>query len=869
VGLSSCLALIVSTGVAVLAPNLAGARPLGAQESVPPPSNTSPPVISGATQDGQPLSTTTGAWTTGAPPLTFTYRWERCTSSGDSCSSIAATNSSYTATAVDVGHEITVVVKATDSLGQSTPATAAAVGPISAPAPPSNTTPPTISGTPQDGQVMTVSTGSWASPDNLTYRYQWQRCGSTGTGCSNISAAQGASYTPLAADVAHQLTAVVSATDRERQTTPAAATPRGPVTAPPPPSNTALPQISGTTMDGASLTATTGSWSSPDPLTYRYQWKRCDSTGANCVAIVSSNSTYRLTALDVGHQVMCVVTATDREKQTATAAVTPVGPIAGPPPPSNSRVPSIAGVAQVGQALLVSDGSWSSPDALKYAYQWERCDSSGAGCAPVPKQTSGAYVLSTADLGDDMAVAVTATDSSHQTATATAAAIGPVSPQQPVTGIQKIQHVVIIMQENRSFDSYFGTYPGADGIPTGVCLPDPYNGGCRPLFHDTADHNQGGPHGAGPAIADIDGGKMDGFVAQAEIKRNCTPSTLGCRPCTTSSESACLDSVGYHNGADIPNYWTYASDYVLQDHMFEPNASWSQPQHLYMVSEWSALCTNYIDPFSCTNALDSPNSVGGLPELDQTQLYAWTDITYLLHQAGVSWGYYVDPGTQPDCDNANAMTCAPVQQAAGNPSIYWNPLPHFTDVHQDGQLGNVQPLNNFYAAASAGNLPAVSWIVPNNTVSEHPASRVSAGQTYVTGLINAVMQSSDWNSTAIFLSWDDWGGFYDHYDPPSVDQNGYGLRVPGLVISPYAKQGYIDHQVLSHDAYVKFIEDDFLGGMRLDPATDGRPDPRPDVRENASALGDLASDFNFAQSPQPPVILPVCPQTDLTPKPTC
>ena len=125
------------------------------------------------------------------------------------------------------------------------------------------------------------------------------------------------------------------------------------------------------------------------------------------------------------------------------------------------------------------------------------------------------------------------------------------------------------------------------------------------------------------------------------------------------------------------------------------------------------------------------------------------------------------------------------------------------------------------------------------------------------------MQSPDWDSSAIFLTWDDWGGFYDHVGPPAVDQNGYGLRVPGLVISPYAKQGYIDHQTLSFDAYNKFIEDDFLGGARLDPATDGRPDARPDVRENAPQLGDLSSDFNFTQAPRPPMILTVQPSTDL------
>jgi phospholipase C len=163
----------------------------------------------------------------------------------------------------------------------------------------------------------------------------------------------------------------------------------------------------------------------------------------------------------------------------------------------------------------------------------------------------------------------------------------------------------------------------------------------------------------------------------------------------------------------------------------------------------------------------------------------------------------------------------------------------------------------------------VSWVVPDGNASDHPPSKISAGQQYVTGLINSIMDSPNWDSTAIFLSWDDWGGFYDHVPPPDVDQNGFGLRVPGIVISPYARPGYIDHQAMSHDAYIKFIEDDFLGSQRLDPATDGRPDPRPDVREEQSQAGDLAGDFDFTQTPRPREILSTCPATDLTPTPSC
>ena len=145
-------------------------------------------------------------------------------------------------------------------------------------------------------------------------------------------------------------------------------------------------------------------------------------------------------------------------------------------------------------------------------------------------------------------------------------------------------------------------------------------------------------------------------------------------------------------------------------------------------------------------------------------------------------------------------------------------------------------------------------------MSEHPPALVSTGQTYVTGLINAIMRSPDWDSTAIFLSWDDWGGFYDHVAPPVVDE--HRLRPPraGTRHQPVrASAGYIDHQTLSHDAYIKFIEDDFLGGQRLNPATDGRPDPRPDVSESNPMLGNLTADFNFNQAPRPPLILPVHP----------
>jgi phospholipase C len=306
-----------------------------------------------------------------------------------------------------------------------------------------------------------------------------------------------------------------------------------------------------------------------------------------------------------------------------------------------------------------------------------------------------------------------------------------------------------------------------------------------------------------------------------------------------------------------------------------------------MMSGWSASCTNSLQRRSCRTNLVFPDSEGvpgagiGSDAASALQLllsvndaddvkrstqppdYGWTDITYLLHKHHVSWRYYLSQGTEPDCANG-AMTCTPVPQNIKTPEI-WNPLVDFSTVHQDNQLGNIVPATKFFSDAYHGRLPAVSWLIPSGDDSEHPPARLSTGQDHVTRAINAIMSGRDWKSTAIFLAWDDWGGFYDHVKPPMVDGAGYGLRVPGIVISPYARRGYIDHQVLSFDAYLKFIEDDFLGGQRLNPRNDGRPDSRPDVRENAHILGSLERDFDFNQRPRRPFLLPRIPPRKLPP----
>jgi phospholipase C len=444
----------------------------------------------------------------------------------------------------------------------------------------------------------------------------------------------------------------------------------------------------------------------------------------------------------------------------------------------------------------------------------------------------------------------------------TLASAGPAS-TAGLEGIHKIQHVVMIMQENRSFDSYFGTYPGVNGIPGGVCLPDPQFGGCRAPFYNSSEKNFGGPHGAQAVVEDVDGGKMDGFVKVAETRAKCEASEPYCSPCSQSElekNARCDDVMGYHDARQVPNYWKYAEKFVLQDNMYESVASWSLPEHLYLVSGWSAVCPHGdVNPMDCANSIEpeSPAHSEYGPVIPGKTTYSWTDLPYLLDKHSVSWRYFIFEGDEPDCESDEAVECVHKKQSPLTPGI-WNPLPDFTDVKEDGQLGNIQSLENFYTDVeekSSCGLPNVSWVVPNQKVSEHPRSLISSGQTYVTTLINSIMRSPCWGSTAILLSWDDWGGFYDNAVPPDADQNGYGIRVPGLVISPYAKAGYIDKQQLSHDAYLKFIEDDFVDGQRLNPATDGRPDERPDAREEASGLGNLSEDFDFNQTPRAPLLL--------------
>jgi len=447
----------------------------------------------------------------------------------------------------------------------------------------------------------------------------------------------------------------------------------------------------------------------------------------------------------------------------------------------------------------------------------------------------------------------------------------PASPPGPVQpGLDKIKHVIIVMQENRSFDSYFGTYPGADGFPMTkagtihVCVPNGRLGTCVHPFHDPKLSNLGGPHDYDDALQDFDNGKMDGFVDSAYDQPlgllNGSKGPAGqlrasfCSKNPARAICAHPDLMGWHDAREIPNYWEYARNFVLQDHMFEPNWGPSEPAHLYMVSGWSARCADPQDPATCTTNLYRPDPEQPRKQDDQPD-FGWTDLTYLLHEYGVSWAYYIDPVHGPDCDPTGTF-CGKDQAITGTPSI-WNPLPDFVTVHQDDQVRNIRPATDFFQALKDDTLPSVTWVLPNAANSEHPPADIQDGQAWVTSIINAVGQSKVWDSSVILVAWDDWGGFYDHVvPPPAVDGLGYGLRVPAFTVSPYAKKGMIDHQTLSFDAYLKFIEDVFINGQRLDPQTDGRWDPRPSVREVEPGLGNLMEELDFSQPPRDPLILP-------------
>ncbi|HYK52647.1 MAG TPA: alkaline phosphatase family protein [Candidatus Eremiobacteraceae bacterium] len=440
-----------------------------------------------------------------------------------------------------------------------------------------------------------------------------------------------------------------------------------------------------------------------------------------------------------------------------------------------------------------------------------------------------ALVVATSALGALLASGCSAASVANSTDLPLALSAQPHQTSNTVRRVGGVQHIVIFTMENRSFDEMFGTYPGVNGIPNPApCNPDPNSGQIVCLYHSHTLVEYGGPHGDLAERVDLDGGKLDGFITAAEMVRQGQP----------NHDPYPDEVMGYHTCNDLPVYCRFARRGVLADNFYSATTSFSTPAHLFMVSNWSAKCLIPRDPLSCYSFNDPNVKTNPPPD------FAWTDITWLLHKAGVSWGYYVYtdkfvsmlPGDTADGE-------APIPDSVYNEVSDWNPLPAFDDVKEDGEFANLQPGASFIAALETGTLPAISWVIPPFKSSDHPTASLADGQMWLTNEVSAVETSVYAPSTLVIIWWDDWGGFYDHVVPFTVDSLGYGFRTPLILLGPMVKAGTIDHQLLSTDAFNKLIEDLFLGSRRIDPVTDGRPDPRPDVREADPYLGDLRKDL--------------------------
>ncbi len=381
------------------------------------------------------------------------------------------------------------------------------------------------------------------------------------------------------------------------------------------------------------------------------------------------------------------------------------------------------------------------------------------------------------------------------------------APQIP--GSTVINHVVWIIQENHSYDNYFGTYPGADGIPPSSCLSKmPGSKACVKPFHMLA----GQPlldleHSWETAHAAYDNGRMDGFV-WAEG----SPYTMG-----------------YYDERDIPNYWNYARRYTLCDRFFSSEMSGSSPNHVYTVAAQSGEINNIGTLEGLERWTDDPDG------------FSFASIVKRFTGRHISWKYYVETRSLPANANRNLLS----RLAYPSPTVFtlWNPLPGFKGIRANpSRLSRLVPESQYFQDLKNGSLPQVSWLIPDFQDSEHPPEPIGQGMWYVTRAINELMRSRYWHDSVIFLTWDDYGGFYDHAEPPEVDAYGYGPRVPMIVISPYAKQDHVSHFTYDFTSVLKFIEQRW--NLRHLTPRDGR----------ANGMADC---FDFSQPPAPPLVISV------------
>jgi phospholipase C len=380
-----------------------------------------------------------------------------------------------------------------------------------------------------------------------------------------------------------------------------------------------------------------------------------------------------------------------------------------------------------------------------------------------------------------------------------------------------IGHIVIMDKENRSFDNLFGTFPGANGATT---YTDP-QGKVHPLNHQPNKLSNDIGHRHADAILAYDNGRMDQFsLIEGAIQKGVDEA----------------DSQFYQ--ADIPNYWRYAQTFALTDNFYSTILGPSFSNHLFSIAGKDADTDNNPVPPAGVSlkqrwGCDSPAGTTVERRFSNgttTQVYPCFDfqtMADLLDAHGISWKYY-----------------APSYEASGYQWSAYDAVGHIRNGSD--WTTHVVPYTNFALDAATGNLPAVSWLVESGNVSDHPPSGICEGENWTVQQINAIMQNSTlWGNTAIILTWDDFGGFYDHVVPPK-GPNGqieYGFRVPAIVLSPYTKPGFIDHSMYSFPSMLKFIETTF----GLPPIGDGSG---LDATAN-----DLGSTQNYGQTPLPPLVL--------------
>jgi phospholipase C len=364
-----------------------------------------------------------------------------------------------------------------------------------------------------------------------------------------------------------------------------------------------------------------------------------------------------------------------------------------------------------------------------------------------------------------------------------------------------IDHIVILYEENRTFDHYFGTYPGANGISTNTALPKtPGSNETVRSFHLNVTSTHDLDHSSRAAKIAYNNGKMDGFIY---------------------AEKSDL-TMGYYDYRDIPYYWDYASRFVLMDNFFSSQMGPSLPNHLYLIAGQSGGLTD--NPGRCQSREICQEPSTNPYELPKDFTFNFRTIMDELDSRGISWKYYT--GGERDYRNAG----------------YWNPLPAFASFKNNtSRLGNLAPNDQFLIDLAEGDLAKVVWVMPKEYESDHPTADVKVGQRYIVSLVNAIMQSKYWSSTAIFVTWDDYGGWYDHVPPPQVDAYGLGFRMPCLVISPYAKEGFIDHTQAEFSSILRFME--AVHGL-------------PSLTQRDAMASNLFEAFDFSQSPRPPLILP-------------